>query len=172
MNNKKNGFTIIELIVVIAIMATLSGIILTNLSGIRQKAKEARAKEEGANVQKSLMAFYEAHGDYPGQQVITANGMGKIFLYSTGEPYLIKNGDTYWFSEILKLDFNIGGAPYFGKNAYYSISLGDSSVDPDLKIGCAYFAITAEEGGCYTKNILCEDCPGSCGFSAFYPICW
>lgn len=63
MENKK-GFTIIELVVVIAIIAILAAIVLINVSGYINKAKDASIK---AGINQSIteaINYYVEHGDY------------------------------------------------------------------------------------------------------------
>ena len=59
------GFTIIELIVVIAIIAVLSAIVLTNVNGYQAKARDARRKADFHNLQTALELYRADHGDYP-----------------------------------------------------------------------------------------------------------
>ena len=53
-NKSQIGFTIIELIVVIAIISVLAAIVLPNVSGYLQKAKTAAAVSEIRELQKAI----------------------------------------------------------------------------------------------------------------------
>lgn len=64
---KQKGFTIIELIVVIAIIAILAGIIIVNVSQYQQKAKVAWAVGQINQIQKALEMYKNDHGYYPYQ---------------------------------------------------------------------------------------------------------
>jgi prepilin-type N-terminal cleavage/methylation domain-containing protein len=72
MNNKlemgkksQKGFTIIELIVVIAIISLLASIVLVNVNGFMAKARDARRKSELVQMQKALIMYYADNGSYP-----------------------------------------------------------------------------------------------------------
>jgi len=172
MNKSQKGFTIIELIVVVAIVAILSGIVTMNTTSVLGKAKQSRAKEEVAEIQKSLVMFYAKYGDYPGQQYVEENGWGNQFYPSEwgGQaPNLVKNGNTYYLTEFQKLDWDSGnGASWFGNNSYYSLNLYD--LNADSKIGCAWMYVwqNTEPYGCVMANVLCQDCPGECGYYYSY----
>ena len=64
--NKSKGFTIIELIVVIAIIAILAAIVMDNVTQYINKSKDASIKQllESANVMSTQ--YIEEHGDYAG----------------------------------------------------------------------------------------------------------
>ena len=55
------GFTIIELIVVIAIIAVLAAIVLVNVTGYINKAKDARIKSDMGNIKLGMVACYGAN---------------------------------------------------------------------------------------------------------------
>lgn len=60
----KNGFTIIELIVVIAIIAILAGIVMAIASTIKEKSKDAAIKSELAQLGTLGGEYYIIHNDY------------------------------------------------------------------------------------------------------------
>lgn len=62
---KQKGFTIIEIIVVIAIIAVLSSIVMVNVGNARAKARDARRKSEMRGLQKALVMYYAANGSFP-----------------------------------------------------------------------------------------------------------
>lgn len=64
MNNKK-GFTIIELIVVIAIIAVLAGIVLVSVNGYISKARNVRRISDVTSYVKALSLYYVDKGKYP-----------------------------------------------------------------------------------------------------------
>ncbi|KKU67541.1 MAG: hypothetical protein UX89_C0014G0011 [Parcubacteria group bacterium GW2011_GWA2_47_16] len=60
------AFTLIELLVVIAIIGILSSIILTNLNGSRQKARDVKRVSDVKQLQLALALYYDANdGKYP-----------------------------------------------------------------------------------------------------------
>jgi prepilin-type N-terminal cleavage/methylation domain-containing protein len=62
---KKTGFTIVEVLTVVAIMALLAGLLIPALSTVRTTAKEAKQKAQFATIELALTAFKNDYGDYP-----------------------------------------------------------------------------------------------------------
>lgn len=65
------GFTLIEMLVVIAIIGILTGIIVTNLSGAKGKARDAKRVSDLSHIQLALQLYFDRCGRYP-----DANGGG------------------------------------------------------------------------------------------------
>jgi len=61
----KKGFTIIELVVVITIIAVLSTIVISNVNDSRMKARNAARKAQLKEMQKALELYYAEKGNYP-----------------------------------------------------------------------------------------------------------
>jgi type II secretory pathway pseudopilin PulG len=62
---KKIGFTAIELLTVLAIVALLVGLLLPALSMVRRVARETKQKAQFAAIELALTAFKNDYGDYP-----------------------------------------------------------------------------------------------------------
>lgn len=60
--NNKKGFTIVELVIVIAVIAILAGVLIPTFSGIISKAKESKALQEAQNAYKEAYALAIADG--------------------------------------------------------------------------------------------------------------
>jgi prepilin-type N-terminal cleavage/methylation domain-containing protein len=56
--NNKKGFTIVELVIVIAVIAILAGVLIPTFAGITNKAKDSAALQEATNVLKAYVADY------------------------------------------------------------------------------------------------------------------
>ncbi len=61
----RKGFTIIELMVVVAIIALLSGIIITSLTGSKAKSRDARRVSDVNQIQLALEQYFDRCGQYP-----------------------------------------------------------------------------------------------------------
>ena len=56
MKNKK-GFTIVELVIVIAVIAILAGVLIPTFSGVIQKANESAALQKATSTMKATLAM-------------------------------------------------------------------------------------------------------------------
>ena len=61
---KSKGFTIIELLVVVAIIAVLTGIVLVNVTSYINKGKDAAIKGNLSTVLTNSAVYYDASGSY------------------------------------------------------------------------------------------------------------
>lgn len=64
---RKKGFTLIELMVVIAIIGLLSSILLVSLKNARAKARDARRISDIETLIKAIEMYATDHGSYPGE---------------------------------------------------------------------------------------------------------
>lgn len=65
MGKKRNGFTIVELLVVIVVIGIIAAITIVSYVGIAQKATEATLVSDLSNASKQLKIFYIKNGNYP-----------------------------------------------------------------------------------------------------------
>ncbi len=65
MERKKYGFTMIELLTVIGIIALLVGLLIPALNMVNTMAKEAKQKAQLTAIEMALTAFRNDYGDYP-----------------------------------------------------------------------------------------------------------
>ncbi|MCG3138081.1 MAG: hypothetical protein HJJLKODD_01939 [Phycisphaerae bacterium] len=61
----RRGFTLIEMLVVVGIIALLIGILLPSLKAARVGAKNSSIKQKMASIEEALHLFHNASGDYP-----------------------------------------------------------------------------------------------------------
>lgn len=61
----KRGFTLIELLIVITIIGILSALVLTNIQGVRERARDARRKSDLNAIKTALRLYYNDFGSYP-----------------------------------------------------------------------------------------------------------
>ena len=97
--NNKKGFTIVELVIVIAVIAILAAVLIPTFSGIVTKAKENAALQEAKNEYTNIYALalsdngiIDADDDFDadGDRVKTEDSNGITTAYnSTAEEYTI-----------------------------------------------------------------------------------
>jgi prepilin-type N-terminal cleavage/methylation domain-containing protein len=80
---KAKGFTLIELIMVMAIIGILASIIMVNLNGMRKKALNAKMKMEANQIMKAIQTYEGYNGVYPLTQG-TGTWWGFVCLKDSG----------------------------------------------------------------------------------------
>jgi prepilin-type N-terminal cleavage/methylation domain-containing protein len=118
------GFTILELIIVIAIIAILAGLILSTAGYVQKKGASSRAETEIAALTVALENFKSDNGDYPhGTNTSgTAPPSSNTFLLTSLMP---TNGKVYFeFNKSMTNASNV--VDPFGENYGYQYP-GDAS---------------------------------------------
>lgn len=66
MTNKTKGFTLIEILIVVAIIAILASIVIVGVAPAQQSGRDARRISDLQNIRNGLQLFYSRCGFYPG----------------------------------------------------------------------------------------------------------
>ena len=67
------AFTIVELIVIMAVIAILAGVTAVGYSGMQRNARESERESDTAIIKMSLEEFYEKNGRYPSTSEMTGD---------------------------------------------------------------------------------------------------
>jgi prepilin-type N-terminal cleavage/methylation domain-containing protein len=81
-NRNRNGFTLLELMVVIAIIVVLAGLLFPAVQSVLDRAKKVQAKNDLTQIVTAVNAFYTEYGRYPVQTTST----GTDSFFGTGTP--------------------------------------------------------------------------------------
>ena len=76
MSQKRTGFTIVELLAALGIIALMIGLLIPALSVVRNKAKETKQRVQFTTISLALTAFKDDYGDYPGSDWSLPTGPG------------------------------------------------------------------------------------------------
>jgi type II secretion system protein G len=66
LKQKEKAFTLIELLVVIAVIGILIAVILPNLIGMRERARDSKRKNDLAQLKTALRMYFNDYNSYPG----------------------------------------------------------------------------------------------------------
>lgn len=106
-NMKKKGFTLIELIVVIAILGILAAILVPRFGGFQEKARKTQALVDAKQIATALDSYYAENDKWPdtaaeSQKVLdmafgtTAEATAHGAWTATQEPHALANGGFEW----------------------------------------------------------------------------
>lgn len=110
------GFTLVELLIVVAIIGVLSTLLMANFIGVRQKARDAQRKSDIRQIQSALELYRSDQGSYPASLYTGVCPTSAAFVGgSPSTTYMSKvpcdpSGTTYYNSA--KYYYSGGGATY------------------------------------------------------------
>jgi prepilin-type N-terminal cleavage/methylation domain-containing protein len=70
---KNRGFTIVELLIVIVVIAILAAITIVAYNGVQNRAKTSSAQSSAVTLQKKLEAYNASQGNYPAPATATTD---------------------------------------------------------------------------------------------------
>lgn len=132
------GFTLVELLIVIAILGVLASLILANMSGARERARDAQRKSDLKQMQTALRMYFTDFGINPGSTAskqIQHAATNKVFAW--GEEFGV-GGNTY-MSKLPKDPL------YDSSSGAYTYSYQLHPTDTDLY--CAWAILENESDG-------------------------
>lgn len=78
LKKRSEGFTIVELLIVIVVIAILATLVIVTFSGIQQKARDSQRQTDINALDSHVEAFYAENGAYPtATQIADATWRGK-----------------------------------------------------------------------------------------------
>lgn len=100
MKINKKGFTLIELIIAMVILAVLSGLIAGGVLNSLKKGRDARRKADLQQIQRALEFYYEDNRTYPssltfGGQIVGPAPVSKVYMQKV--PIDPNTSKTYYY---------------------------------------------------------------------------
>lgn len=65
LKNRSKGFTIVELLIVIVVIAILATLVIVTFTGIQQKARDSQRQTDINALDSHIEAYYASTGNYP-----------------------------------------------------------------------------------------------------------
>jgi prepilin-type N-terminal cleavage/methylation domain-containing protein len=142
-NNRQKGFTLIEILIVVAIIAILASVVLVGLGPTQQAGRDARRLSDLRETQNALELYFNKCGYYPG----------------LAEPGACGN-----YAAVASWN---GTAPSLSTSLIGS-TIGVNSIPNDPSSGHTYFYGATAGGASYVLAAVLEN-PGNSAFNGYTP---
>lgn len=149
------AFTLIELLVVIAIIGVLTAIILPNMLGMRERARDTAKKNNLHQIKTALRLYYNDHNTYPASNAGAITGCGTDTPTDCADGAAFELGGETYMKELPLLEEYTYLQTDAGDGFLLSTTLENIS-DKDLAASANRCGITVGEDN---TNVfyLCED---------------
>jgi prepilin-type N-terminal cleavage/methylation domain-containing protein len=143
---KQQGFTIVELLIVIVVIGILAALVITTFTGIQQKARDTERLTDIKALHGQVEAYFAQNGRYP-----TLDNMNDSTWRSTN----MKGLDAEALKDPKGAAQTLASAAAANVYSYAVTASDDTACDNSTK-DCAKYTLTAtlEVGGTFTKNNL------------------
>ena len=124
MKKPQAGFTIVELLIVIVVIAILAAISIVAYNGIQNRAYDTTVKSDLASIAKKFQLYQVDVGNYP----LTSAELSKVDATVSKSAYLVSPDTIYNLVPCITTggeDFSIAAISKSGKRYYVGSSTGD-----------------------------------------------
>jgi type II secretion system protein G len=146
LQRKQQGFTIVELLIVIVVIGILAALVITTFTGIQQKARNTERTTDIKAVHGQVEAYYAQNGKYP-----TLANLND----STWRTTNMKGLDSEALKDPKGSAQTLVASP--AANSYaYDVTASDGTACDNTTKDCAQYTLTAtyEGGGTFSKSNL------------------
>lgn len=146
LKRKEQGFTIVELLIVIVVIGILAALFITTFTGIQQKARNTERQTDVKALHGQIEAYYAQNGKYP-----TLANMNDASWRASN----MKGLDAEALKDPKGAAQTLVSAAAANAYSYDVLASDDTACDNSAK-DCAKYTLTAtyEGGGTFTKSNL------------------
>lgn len=90
-NKNKKGFTLVELVIVIAVIAILAAVLIPTFITVIGNANKSAAVQEGGNVKTEILAIYQGQFDKYCEDYYGVTGDNNVEQKATSKAVVLKN---------------------------------------------------------------------------------
>ncbi|HEY3899496.1 MAG TPA: prepilin-type N-terminal cleavage/methylation domain-containing protein [Chthoniobacter sp.] len=129
------GFTLVELLTVIAIIAILMGLLFPAINIAREQARKTQAKTDCAQITAAVKAYYSEYGKYPLPTTVTTQGNPQDIIFGQSQGSSVGSGfSNQQLFDILRNIDSTGATPPGQPNQYNPRAIvffdGKTATDP------------------------------------------
>ncbi len=149
LKKRQEGFTIVELLIVIVVIGILAAIVITTYAGIQAKARNAKRQTDLNSVQTNLEAYFQSNGHYPSYADLNSPTWVAANMKSLDLTALLDPSATCVQSSTTNCLVNAATAPTSAGNYdYYPVdSTGSSANCEATDTTCTAYTLTATYEG-------------------------
>ncbi len=147
-----SGFTLIELLVVISILGVLASLLMVNISGIRERVRDARRKSDLKEIKAALRIYHNDGDDYPATDALPF-----------GDEFSDASGTTVYMNQVPNDPLNNDDYQYYyrraGQDDFLLRATLENSSDSDIQSSRTVCQGTIAEGDISSENdyFVCSD---------------
>jgi prepilin-type N-terminal cleavage/methylation domain-containing protein len=148
---KQKGFTIVELLIVIVVIAILATLVIVTFTGIQRKARDSQRQTDINAVASHVEAFYAQYGYYPTLLDLQTASFQTSYLKGLDPQAMIDPKGTALAASTSATAY---GYTATGSSGCNNTAASDPTGASTTNNGCDAFSVTAtlESGGTYQKK--------------------
>ena len=137
LNRKQQGFTIVELLIVIVVIGILAGLVITTFNGIQQKGRDTERETDIKALHSQIEAYWAQKGYYPSLTDLNDRTATTGFVAIN-----LKGLDAEAFKDPKGTSANLVAAPAANAYAYAVTNSAGTTCEADSTT-CAKYTLTS-----------------------------